>query len=159
MTIVYLQSYLNFLYRQFVELQGADILISNGIAVDRASRFQRKRYVQFHMIIARSFALMARHFACSKYEIDNPIAGGGHSVKDGANIIEVNTPELRGMSTPSAMYGDFTGDEDDEKFGRQGSDLGTQDETTGQVSCLCLRLCGDMITWRHVVSQLVGECF
>eukprot|EP01084_Bolivina_argentea_P159168 277230_1 len=38
------------------------------MAVDVAGKFKKKKFVQYHKIIASSYSRIAKHFACSKYE-------------------------------------------------------------------------------------------
>eukprot|EP01084_Bolivina_argentea_P300048 517265_1 len=69
-TIIYLRSFLDFLYQQFVALAGSTVLISSDIAIDVAGKFRKKKFVQYHNIIASSFESIAKYFACNKFQID-----------------------------------------------------------------------------------------
>eukprot|EP01084_Bolivina_argentea_P089925 162129_1 len=117
-SILYLRTFLDFLYRQFIVLAGSTILINPDIAVDVAGKFRKKKFIEYHKCIASSFAIIAKHFACLKYEpeIENDekynilerIDEGFSMVNEFLNadppIVFINAPFLTHITLPNLTY-------------------------------------------------------
>merc|ERR1712228_412280 len=126
-TIVYLQSFLNFLYRQFIQLSGAMVLIGQDVAVDVAGSFRKKKYIQYHSVIALSFARMAKYFACDQYAISNPLLATNLLISSKAIIEQSISSETD--EEPIKTY-DFE-QKENELLYRQNSESAQVDETRG----------------------------
>ena len=91
LNFVFLKSYLDFLYRPFIQLATSDNLIKNALAQDVATGwFHTARYIQYHRVIASSFAKNGSHFACENYEVGNPFLKQQHE-----NWMRQKTQSLR----------------------------------------------------------------
>eukprot|EP01084_Bolivina_argentea_P161760 281556_1 len=96
------------------------------MAVDVAGKFRKRKFVQYHKIIASSFARIAQHFACSKYDKINFNASNideknnvyeksenkqFHLVREWKNadppIVLLNAPYLTHISAPN-LFLDFS---------------------------------------------------
>eukprot|EP01083_Nonionella_stella_P088349 246159_1 len=136
-TIVYLRSFLDFLYRQFVQLAGSYVLINQDVAQDVAGKWRKKRYIQYHTVIALSFARMAKYFACSKYEILNPLLNQAQHEATNSNSLymsarQINEEEIKIGDSPLLDLSDVDEKGNDMILLRQGSEISQQkDETRG----------------------------
>ena len=73
--LLFVKSYLDFCYLQFVQLWGASALRCNGAAVNiNRSLFGKPTFIQFHSMIAHSIATFAPYFACQIYQISTNVS-------------------------------------------------------------------------------------
>eukprot|EP01084_Bolivina_argentea_P291399 500820_1 len=89
-TMIYLRSFLNFLYQQFIRLAGSTILISPDMAVDVAGKYRKKKFVQYHKSFASSIARIAKNFACVEYMDSNFNRRNDNDQDEKYNTIKIN---------------------------------------------------------------------
>ena len=70
-SLVFLKSFLRYMYRQLLQLYNAYILVDNNLAVNIDEAAKKARYIQYHSVIARSTAESAQYIACHMYKIED----------------------------------------------------------------------------------------